>query len=68
MPVHFARIESVEGLDPSTDAAIQEAMHACIQETDLDSRLDNVTDRTVVWHNPTIQCRGSLMHRVQKVV
>ena len=38
----------MEGLDPETDAAIAEALHACIQETDLDSRLDNVTDRTVV--------------------
>ena len=38
----------MEGLDPDTDAAIAEALHACIQETDLDSRLDNVTERTVV--------------------
>lgn len=41
-------MERVEGLEPEIDAAIAEALQRCIQETELDVRLDNVTDRTVV--------------------
>lgn len=41
-------MESVEGLEPEIDAAIAEALQTCIQETDLDVRLEIVTDRTVV--------------------
>ncbi|BDA50644.1 Phosphoribosylaminoimidazole-succinocarboxamide synthase [Coccomyxa sp. Obi] len=47
MKVRGARIESVEGLEPEINAAIAEALHTCIQETDLDVRLEIVTDRTV---------------------
>ncbi len=41
-------MESVEGLEPDIDAAIADALQTCIQETDLDVRLETVTDRTVV--------------------
>ena len=41
-------MESVEGLEPDIDAAIADAVQTCIQETDLDVRLETVTDRTVV--------------------
>ncbi|CAL8465049.1 g4584 [Coccomyxa elongata] len=47
MKIRGARMERVEGLELEIDAAITEALQRCIQETELDVRLDNVTDRTV---------------------